>query len=170
MLSLVVYYTLDGNTEFIAKKIANQLSADIIKLKPKKDISNKGFSKYFWGGKQVIFKELPELESINIDINKYNLIIIGSPIWAGSYTPAVHSFLKMYDFDSKKVGIFCCHDGSKGKYYENMRKNLLKAKIIAETEFEKTSKNRELRGEEAVKWADHISLILKKSFLRKDVK
>ena len=57
---LIVYYSFEGNTKFIAEKIQENLSCDIVRLIPKKEIKTKGFMKFFWGGKQVFMKELPE--------------------------------------------------------------------------------------------------------------
>lgn len=87
MSTLIVYFSLDGNTKFIAEKIAETINADIIELKTNKKYPTEGFGKYFWGGKSVIFGEKPKLTNNNIDLNLYDAIIIGTPVWAGSFTP-----------------------------------------------------------------------------------
>ena len=43
MKTLVVYYSLEGNTEYVAEKIREALGADLLKLVPKKAYHDKGF-------------------------------------------------------------------------------------------------------------------------------
>jgi len=40
MKTLVVYYSLEGNTKFIAETISKTVGADLLELKPIKDISS----------------------------------------------------------------------------------------------------------------------------------
>ena len=56
MKSLVIYYSLEGNTKLIADTIKNELNSDVLELRTKKQYPNKGFKKYLCGGKSVILK------------------------------------------------------------------------------------------------------------------
>ena len=58
---LIVYYSLTGNTRFIAECLQEKLKADIQQIVPKKDVKPKGGMKYFWGGYKVIMKKKPSL-------------------------------------------------------------------------------------------------------------
>ena len=49
--SIVIFYSYEGNTRFIANTISKEIYADILELKPKKDMNSKGFMKYVWGGR-----------------------------------------------------------------------------------------------------------------------
>lgn len=82
---IIIYYSLEGSTRLIAETIAQGLGADILELKPLKEINPKGFLKYFWGGQQVVFKEKPRLEFFSKNPLDYEIIIIGTPVWA--FTP-----------------------------------------------------------------------------------
>ena len=62
MKTLVVYYSLEGNTEYVAEKIREAVGADLLKLVPKKAYHDKGLAKFFWGGKSAVMAEKPELE------------------------------------------------------------------------------------------------------------
>ncbi|MEN8908226.1 MAG: NAD(P)H-dependent oxidoreductase [Clostridiales bacterium] len=157
MKILIVYYSLGGNTEFIAQKIGDELNASILRLEPVNDIEKKGFMRYVRGGKQVLFNSSPKLKNFDENLIEYDLIILGTPVWAGRYTPAFKTLFEKYKFDNKKLAIYCCHDGGKGKVFQKFRDNLPNAQIISEKEFERTSKNREKRGKEAVKWAKTLN-------------
>ena len=59
MKTAVVYYSLEGNTEFTANIIAETLDSDIIKLEPKKAYPTGKISKFVWGGKSAMMSETP---------------------------------------------------------------------------------------------------------------
>lgn len=112
----VIYYSLEGNTKKVAGKIANKFNADIYELKELKNkITNTGFSKYFWGGKQVVTKQKPQIEKINFNPEEYDLIFIGTPSWVATYAPVLRTFFSKYDIKNKKIGLFCCHGGGPGR-------------------------------------------------------
>ena len=119
---LVVYYSLDGATEMIAQKIALTLEADVAEIKPIKDFNPKGFIKYLMGGYQVMRKQKPELITLKIDYNKYDLIFIGTPVWAGSFTPAIRTLIDSNLFTNKKVYFFFTHGGGNNHVLEDAKK------------------------------------------------
>lgn len=47
MKDLIVYYSLEGNTEFVVDKIKAVTGADSLSLLPKKAYRDKGFAKFF---------------------------------------------------------------------------------------------------------------------------
>jgi flavodoxin len=111
MKTLVVYYSLEGDTKFIADLIAEELDSDILELKPEKEVPKDGFKKFIWGGKSVLFKEKPKLVNIITDFEEYDTIFIGTPIWASSYAPPISTFLANVTISGKKLGFFACHAG-----------------------------------------------------------
>ncbi len=48
--------------------MAKAVSADKLRLEPKKAYSTSGFSKFFWGGKSAVMAEKPELEPYDVDL------------------------------------------------------------------------------------------------------
>ncbi len=82
MSTAIVYYSLNGNSEFTAKKIAEKTGADLIKLVPVKAYPKTYWKQLIWGGKSVVMKEKPKLEPYTFDAEKYDTIIIGTPVWA----------------------------------------------------------------------------------------
>ena len=76
----VVYYSLEGDTKFVAEKIAGRLNADLIELKCVKAYPTGKVSKFFLGGKSVTFGEKPALIPYNFNAEHYDVVIIGSPV------------------------------------------------------------------------------------------
>lgn len=116
--TIIVYYSFEGNTKFIAEYLAQKLGADILSLKPEKEVNTHGFMKYVWGGRQAVMKTKPKLEKYSFDVKKYDTIILGSPVWAGTFAPPIRTFLEDNKIKGKKVSFFCCHEGGKGKVLE----------------------------------------------------
>ena len=131
--SLVVFYSLEGNTEFAAKTLAKYIGAYVERIIPLKQPPKKGFGKYFWGGKSVVMHERPVLEPLQREITEFDNIIIGFPIWAGSYPPAISSFIKDYPFRGNKCYIIACSAGGNTKKAIEKLKGRLSANKIVDT-------------------------------------
>jgi len=151
--SLVVFYSLEGNCRFLADCISKAINADVMELKPKKDVESKGFMKYVWGGRQAVMKTKPELLATNINVAEYDLIFIGTPVWASTYTPAINTFLSDNDLKGKKLAIFCCYDGNEGKTFLQMKKALEGSEIIGEMGFTSPNKDKTNNSKLVANWA-----------------
>lgn len=143
MKTLVVYYSLEGNTKFVAEIVAKELGADLLELKPKKDLSATSLMRYFWGGRQVMMGAKPALLPLAKEAGNYDLVVIGTPVWAFTYAPAVNSFLQLQPLKGKKIALFCCHESDPAKAFDNLRKTLSGNEIIGQIDF-----NYPLRGKE----------------------
>ncbi|MFZ5365478.1 MAG: flavodoxin family protein [Patescibacteria group bacterium] len=156
MKKLVVFYSLDGSTKFIANIIAEKTGAELLELKPIKPISSKGFGKMFWGGKQVMMKHKPDLEPFDKDPQDYDLIFIGTPVWAWTFTPALRTFFSQVKLQNKKIALFDCNGGQPKDTLNDMAKELEGNEIIGQYEFEEPIKRQEAAREMAEKWAGEV--------------
>ncbi|MBN7774379.1 flavodoxin family protein [Clostridium aminobutyricum] len=112
MKSIIVYYSLEGNCKLIAEAVAQEIGAETLELKPKKDIPTSGPLKYLLGGRSAIRKEQPELTNTDLGIvNNYDLIIVGTPVWAATFAPAIRSFSDAVHLQDKKMAFFACSGG-----------------------------------------------------------
>ncbi len=155
---LVVFYSLEGNTRLIAQTIATATQGDLLELKPTAAIKATGFMKYLWGGRQVVMKETPELLPWTQNPNDYDLLFIGTPVWAFSFAPALNSFFKHVKITGKKIALFCCNEGGRGKTFENMKAALSGNDFRGEMEFiAPLKKNTVAKNEEkAQQWAEEV--------------
>ena len=112
MKTIIVYYSMGGNTEYAAKQIAEELGSDLLRIEPKKAYPNSGFRKFLWGGKSAVMAETPELEPYEFDGTDYERVILGFPIWAGNVTPPIRTFLKENDLSGKSLAAFACQSGA----------------------------------------------------------
>ena len=117
MKTAVVFYSMNGNTKQTAEKIAEKISADLIELKPEKTYPDKGFKKFFWGGKSAVMGEKPKLLPYEFDSEKYDRVVFGSPVWASNVTPPLRTFIEenRESLKNKSLAVFMCMSGSGGE-------------------------------------------------------
>lgn len=158
MKSLVIYYSKTGNTKLMAESIASEVNADLFEIKREKDIKSKGgFMLYFRGGFESMTKKNIRLEKTDIDFSKYDLIFLGTPVWAWRLNPVVRSFLKKVKIENKKIGLFACCAGTAEGVLTDMGDILKKNTILGVSEYvEPLKKNTEALVKEAKKWAKEI--------------
>lgn len=157
MKKIVIFYSFEGNTKLMAENIAKTIDADLLELKQKKEIKSKGFMKYIRAGKAAMMKTKPELLPFDKDIQEYDVFFIGTPVWAWTYTPALNTFFASYSLSNKKIALFCCHGGGKGKIFDKMKEALKNNQILGEIDFKDPLKNNpDANIEKAKKWAENI--------------
>lgn len=110
MKSLVVFYSRTGTTRVIANKIAALLGADIDRI-----ISQTVYDGA-WGFAAGILHSLTGdhafIENTKISPEKYDLVVVGGPIWAGRIACPVRSYLRQHRASLKKAAYFVTHGGS----------------------------------------------------------
>lgn len=118
---LVAYFSLageqysvgvieEGNTSIIAKMIADQTGADIFSIESTSDYLDT------YDGLLEISREEesdpPQIAGTVENMDDYEIIFVGYPIWWGSLPPIMEVFLESYDFSGKTIIPFCTHAGS----------------------------------------------------------
>ena len=105
--SLVLYYSLTGNTKAVAEEIANRLGADIeeiVAVNPYDTSFMATIERCKADREAGVFTEI---NPVKADLSQYDVIFIGYPVWFGTYAPPVESFLSQVDLSGKKVVPFC---------------------------------------------------------------
>jgi flavodoxin len=104
MKSLVVYYTRTGNARFVAETIAATIGADIEEVVDLKKRS--GPLGFLSGGKDATQGKETQIVETKKSPKDYDLIILGTPVWSSSPTPAIQTYLNHNDLSGKKVALF----------------------------------------------------------------
>jgi flavodoxin len=151
MKTAVVYYSFDGNCAFVAEEIKTQLNADLIRLQTKDDKKRGKIGKMIWGCSMVFSRKKPPLKPYSFDSSKYDLIILGVPVWAGSPAPPIKTFLGETNLSGKQIALFVCHAGGKGKSLVTF-KTLQTGSIISEIDFKEPAKNAEDSKKHIANW------------------
>lgn len=157
MKAAVIYYSLTGNTEFLAKNIAEEIEADLIRLKPKDDLDQSSRWKYLRGMKQVLFKQEPELMPLEWNPKKYEMLLIGTPVWFGRFVPAFNTFFSSLDLENKQIALYCSHRGGPGSSLRKMESQLEEDNnILDKKAFDQPLEKKERGRTEAKNWVNQL--------------
>lgn len=112
----VVYFSATGNTKALAEKIAAAAQGDLYEIVPSEPYTSEDLNyntDSSRANQELESDARPEIEDINIDMEAYDVIILGYPIWWGECPPPVRTFLESYNLTGKTIMPFCT-SGSSG--------------------------------------------------------
>jgi len=136
---LVVYYSLSGRTRDIAERIQAKTNADIYEITPIEEIKN-SFPLYIKSKSDLKKGTYPELQGNMPDINKYDLVFVGSPIWWYTAATPVMAFLSKADFMGRKVVPFSTQGSNAGTFLEDFMKIAKNANVTGYQSFDNMGK------------------------------
>jgi len=108
--TLIVYYSRTGKTKSVAEKIAYELGAEIEEVIDKKKRS--GALGFLSGGMDATIGRKTEIAETSKNPGDFDLIVVGSPVWSSSPTPAIRTYLSKHDLAGKKVAAFYTSEGT----------------------------------------------------------
>lgn len=125
MKTVILYYTFGGSTKREAERLAAELNAPVCRVK---EVHNRSFLAAFVpGGSLAMHRKTVAIQPIDIDLNDYDRIIIGCPVWAGYPAPAFNAIADRLPA-GKKVELFLCSGGSGTQKSEQGTKALIENK------------------------------------------
>ena len=113
--SVVIYFSATGNTERVAGYIQEITGSDIIEIIPADEYTNAdlNYSDDDCRANQEQNDDSARPEIANeIDVDSYDTIYLGFPIWWGDVPKIILTFLDTYDLSGKTVIPFCTSGGS----------------------------------------------------------
>ena len=154
MKTLVIYYTRTGNAKFIAETIAAELGADIEEVI---DLKNRqGKLAFISAGRDAMSGKETEIAQTKRTPTDYDLIIIAQPVWAGSPTPAIRTYLNKTDLSGRKVALFFSDVGL-GKAVEKTKALMPNSTFVSEFELSaKSFENKEEAKNKIAEWCNPL--------------
>lgn len=113
---LVAYFSATGNTEGVAEHIANGLNADIYEIVPENPYTDADIDYNDNNSRTTIEMNDPDarpaISGSVENMEQYDIVFIGYPIWWGEAPRIVSTFVESYDFSGKTIVPFCTSGGS----------------------------------------------------------
>ncbi|GMA47575.1 flavodoxin [Tetragenococcus muriaticus] len=104
--AVVVYYSLTENTEEVAQEIQEQAEVDIYEIQPVEPYPTSYGEVAGLVREQQENDEFPDLEELDIDLDQYDTIFVGSPTWHGYISQPVQRWLMDTDLEDKNIAPF----------------------------------------------------------------
>ena len=160
--ALVVYFSANGTTKRIAEMLAESIGAKTFEIVPKQFYTQSDLD---WTNENsrssIEMKDRncrPEIESRVRDLEKYDVVFLGFPIWWYREPSIIDTFVESHNFDGKLIVPFATSGGSPiADTYKGIKDLARKAKVERGKVFESGVSIAELK-----KWAE--------GYLRKDAK
>ena len=114
--TLVAYFSASGVTARVAKNLAEAADADLYEIKPQVPYTREDLN---WNDKQArstiemhdkSFR--PPLADKDANIQEYDVVYVGFPIWWYVAPTTINTFLESYDFSGKTIVLFATSGGS----------------------------------------------------------
>lgn len=147
MKCLVVYYSRTGITRGVARAVAEALDAEVEELiDTKKRAGPLGFAV---ACKDAAMKKLVPIEPPKYHPADYDLVVVGTPVWAGTMSSAVRAYLTDHGKQIRSAALFCTTHTSGIEESKRDMRAMLGCGVIATAGFR----------EKAVKRGEHIAAL-----------
>ena len=110
--TLILYFSMSGNTETVANYIHEEIGGDIVKLETVQTYPEDYDELVDYAREEQRDNARPELETAIENIEQYDTIFLGYPNWWGDMPMPIYSFLDRYDLSNKTIAPFITHGGS----------------------------------------------------------
>lgn len=112
MKRAIIYYSQGGTTDLIARTLAKNLNADLIRIH---DLKNReGFKNRLMASINAIREAKTDIVPAKVDLRGYDTIYFGTPTWNGNPTPAILTIIDRCDLRAKDVILFATMDANRG--------------------------------------------------------
>ena len=112
MATLIIYYSQGGTTELVAKTLARNLRADMVRIH---DLKNReGFKNRLFASINAFRENKTDIVPARVDLTNYDTVIFGTPTWAGNPTPAILTIIDRCNLTGKDVMLFATMDNNRG--------------------------------------------------------
>ena len=106
MKILCIYHSETGNTHSVMEALSKSTGADLIRVR---DLAGYGkATKYLLGAPRARKGDCAAIEPDEIDLSGYDLVMLGSPVWASRPTPAANAMIQALKNSSGKKAVLVC--------------------------------------------------------------
>lgn len=110
--TLIVFFSWGGNTRAVAGQIHDLIGGDMVEVETVVPYPDTYEEVTKIAPTELANDFRPELKTKVDNMEEYDILIVGTPIWGSHLAPAMKSFLASYDLSGKTIAPFCTHGGS----------------------------------------------------------
>lgn len=156
MKAVIIYYSYGGNTERVADMIRDKLHCDCAKIETVKEYPKDYDEVVELGKKEADSGFMPEIKPLGIDLENYDTVILGSPVWWYTFAPAMRTFLSEAGLKGKKVYPFATNGGWIGHTLRDFSRSCEGAKVFEGLNIRFSGKKLLTGEEDITRWINGI--------------
>ena len=157
--TLVAFFSVSGTTKKVANKLASVLKADLHEILPEKPYSKDDLDWTNENSRTTV--EMKKDKSIRpaiankvSNMEEYNVIYVGFPIWWYVAPTIINTFLEQYDLKNKKIIPFATSGGSgMGETNNELKPSCIGAQLLDGKRFSQDVSESELKN-----WVNSLNL------------
>lgn len=154
---LIAYFSRSGNTESVAQEICALTNGELFEIIPEEPYPEDYNETVERFRRERDDDARPALASMVENMDDYDIVFVGYPIWGGDIPYVVRTFLEQYDFAGKTIIPFCTHGGSRfGSSLETLEA-LCPDAVLAEG-YEVYGGSADNASEEVAHWLETLAL------------
>ena len=111
--ALVVYYSRTGHTRSVAMELAARCEADVEEIRDPATRRG-GPLGYLRCAREALRKHLPPIEPATANPANYEVVILGTPVWASHMASPVRSYLHAHATEIGRIALYCTQGGNGG--------------------------------------------------------
>ncbi len=111
MNTLIAYFSYTGHTKGIAQQLQELTGGTLFEIKPATPYSEDYDTTERQGRRETEDGYYPPLADMPVNLDFYDVILLGTPNWFNTVAPPVASFLTNGDMSGKKIAMFCTNGG-----------------------------------------------------------
>lgn len=113
MAKIIIYYSQGGTTDLVAKTLAKNLKATLVRIH---DLKNRdGFKNRLFSSINAFRETKTDIVPAKVDLRGYDTVYFGTPTWSGNPTPAILTIIDRCDLRAKDVVLFATMDTNRGE-------------------------------------------------------
>lgn len=114
--ALVVYFSATGNTKAVAETLAGLQGADLYEIVPEQPYKDEDLNYNDRTTRATMEQNDPDarpaIQGSITDLEQYDVVYVGYPIWWGDMPRILYTFFDTYDLSGKTIAPFCTSGGS----------------------------------------------------------
>ena len=154
---LIIYFTRTGNTEKIANYINKVTNIEIFKIEPKTAYPSNYDETLSIARNEQSSNSRPEINNPLTDVSKYDIILLGHPIWYSHLPNIVMTQLELLNLNNKIIYPFNTHGGSGIGSSVNDIKNIVSGATV-NNGFPIQKSNVENSEDDVNEWLENIGI------------
>lgn len=118
---LIAVYSQSGQSMYIANIIKDKLQADLYEIKPKRKYNDDMWKAWDEAQEEMATNSYPELLGDIPNLQEYETVIVGGPVWGMTLANPVVTFMRNIDLKGKKISAFWTFYDHDEKYDNAMK-------------------------------------------------